>query len=33
MTYTHLTTEELVMIKTYFHQKVPILTTVNKHNI
>lgn len=25
MTYTHITTEELVIIEAYFHQKVPVL--------
>lgn len=25
MAYTHLTTEELVIIEAYFHQKIPVL--------
>ncbi|SMH38215.1 hypothetical protein SAMN04488700_2109 [Carnobacterium iners] len=33
MTYSYLTNKELIMIKTYFHQKVYILTTVKKHNL
>ena len=30
MTYTHLTTDELVMIESYYHQHIPVSTIASR---